>query len=172
MLDINQLDEIEQAPKRPTFLLVLCILTLITTGFGILGGTYSLITGPMDADQVEMIVAQNNSSVTQLRELGSEYWANQIQKIGAMVQYTNANFWMNTLVSLLASGIGLFAVISMLKGKKLGFHSYIIYSLFSLSIPYFSVPMNEIPNSAMIFNGIISAIFVFMYSRNLHWMTK
>jgi hypothetical protein len=77
---------------------------------------------------------------------------------------------MDRLINFGAYAIGLNGVIFMLKGRKLGFHLYIVYNLIALISIYASAPASEIPSFYFILFGIISSVFIFMFSRNLKFM--
>jgi hypothetical protein len=165
------LDEKEEA-KRPTFLLVLAIFSFIAIGFGILGSVFGFISGPASAEEVESLFADNMPMIDQLRDLGSDFWADQMLKAIQMVQYTNANFWLNQTIVLITYVVGLMGVIWMLQGMKRGFHAYIIYNLLALFGSFVSVPFGEYPTFILIFNSILSGLFIFLYSRNLSYINK
>jgi hypothetical protein len=156
--------------KRPTFLVVLSVFSLISISSGLLSSILGLISGPMEDYQVDEIIGQNMAGVTQLQEMGEVYWSDITLKILNLVKYTNENFYLDRLINLGAYAIGLNGVIFMLKGKKLGFHLYIVYNLIALISIYASAPASEIPSFYFILFGIISSVFIFMYSRNLKFM--
>lgn len=160
----------EPVMKRPTFLVVLSVFSLISISSGLLSSVLGLISGPMEDYQVDEIIGQNMVGVTQLQEMGEVYWSEITLKILNLIKYTNANFYMDRLINLGAYAIGLNGVIFMLKGRKLGFHLYIVYNLIALVSIYASAPASEIPSFYFILFGIISSIFIFMYSRNLKFM--
>lgn len=161
-----------QEMKRPTLLLVLSILSFISIGFGFFGGIFSFLSGPVSVEDIDALIAENMPMIEQLRDLGSDYWANEMMKSFQMIRYTNANFWMNQAVNLLAYGVGFVGVFFMLKGFKKGFHAYIIYNLLLLLSPFASVPFGEVPSFLLISNAIIAGIFIFLYSRNLTYLNK
>jgi hypothetical protein len=66
--------------------------------------------------------------------------------------------------------LGLVGVILMYRAKKLGFHFYILYTLGLVVSPYFFNPITGIPTILTIVGIIYGGIWVFMYSRNLHWL--
>ena len=158
--------------KRPSSLLNLVVLSLITISIGLFFNLLALIAGPIPADEVQKIIDSNMVQVNQLYEMGQPYLADATAKILNMPSYTNANFYMDRMINISAYSIGLFAVLNMLRGVKLGFHMYIIYNLIALFGIYASVPVREIPGFYFGFFGVISLLFIFLYSKNLHWMTK
>lgn len=157
-------------PKRPVFLTVLGILSLITIGFGILSSVLGLLSGPMSAADLEATLAGSAQSAQQLQEMGESEWAETIFKIMQLAVYTNANFYADKLLNLGIYSLGFVGVVSMLKGRKLGFHLYIIYNILSLFSIYASAPIDQVPTFYLGLFGVIATIFVFLYSRNLKWL--
>jgi hypothetical protein len=87
-----------------------------------------------------------------------------------MTQKLNDHFYGVLAVSILTIVVGFFGVLSMWRGSKLGFHLYIIYSLIGTAHVYIFVSPSIVPSLMIYTNLGLSAIFVFMYSRNLKWM--
>lgn len=163
--------DIDQQPtERPTFLKVLCILSFISIGFSIITTIFSTISGPQSEEQMVAQKIELLEANEELRENGMDGFADMMEQITRMNESINNHFYSASLLSFAALLIGLFGVYSMWQGKKLGFHLYIVYSLISVGQLYIFVSPADIPSIAIIFNLLIAAAFVFMYSRNLHWM--
>lgn len=169
---MDNLDNTEEVKKRPVFLTVLAILTFIPTGIGALASLVGLLTGPLSADELEQTMAKTAPLIENYRDLGMDGLADFFAKLFKHQEYINANFYVHHLISFLCVSLGIIGVIFMLKGIKKGFHLYIIYNITSLLLIYVSVPPSDVPMALVIINLIFSALFVFLYSRNLHWMTK
>lgn len=157
--------------KRPTFLTVLCILTLVNVGLALLGEISFAASGPWDqsdfkAHEIEYAKQKAEISKQKLPEFFNEIMESAYQLEIDM----HNNFYLVVIVSFAMYLIGLFGAIFMLQGRKLGFHLYIIYSLISVGSVYtYSRPENV--HVSMIVMGLIfSGIFIFMYSRNLKWL--
>lgn len=166
----NQLDYNQQPAERPTFLKVLCILSFISIGLSLIFSLGSVFGGPqseeeMVAQKVELLEANE-----ELRDSGMDGFADMMEQMTRMNESINANFYMASVVSILALLIGFYGVFSMWQGKKLGFHLYIVYSLISVGQLYLFVSPADIPSIAIIFNLIVAAVFILLYSRNLLWM--
>jgi hypothetical protein len=171
---MENIDQTSQAetPKRPVFLTVLCMLTLIVTSFGVLGGIKALLDGPVAAEVIENSMAQFEESAQMMEDMGSVSMAGEFRRIMNLLTYTNANFSISVTTSLLTSAIGLISALFMLRGRKNGFHLYIIYNLMNLVGVYAYVPVQEVPVSMLIINALVSSLFIFMYSRNLSFLNK
>ncbi|MES2588953.1 MAG: hypothetical protein V4622_08235 [Bacteroidota bacterium] len=160
----------EEQKKRPVFLLVLAILSFITIGFGLIGNFLGLLAGPMSPSEMENVMASGLKTVESMQNSGMDSFSESFELIFRMQKYINSNFYPHILVTLLSLIVGFIGVLFMLKGNKKGFHLYIIYNLINVATIYVSVPANEVPNVIIISNVIFAGLFVFLYSRNLHWM--
>ena len=166
--DYKQIDE----NKRPTLLVVLSVLSLMVIASGLFSNLLSLFSGPLSADQVQDLIDVNMPEVNKLYAIGATFWGDTTLKIINMVSYTNANFYMDRMINIVGYSIGLFGVLNMLRGVKLGFHFYIIYNLISLIAVFASVPNSEIPGFYFGFFGAVSLVFIYLYSKTLPWMKK
>lgn len=156
--------------KRPVFLSVLCILTFISTGFAILAFLFSLASGPVSQDQLEKEVAQGMVAVNQMRDMDADYLADQMEKIYHTIEYTNKAHYAVLAVNFVAIVLGFGGTVLMWRGRKIGFHSYILYNIVSILSIYVAVPASQVPTIVVISGVIFSMLFIFMYSRNLHWL--
>jgi len=156
--------------KRPTFLKVLCILTFINVGLGVLGVFIGVMSGKASATELEQSAAAITQMANEIRSNGNASLANMLEQVNDLAFFANENHWMAMGLSALAISAGFLGAVWMYNGKKSGFHSYIIYSIIAVFGVYVYVPSDSIPVFSIVFNSIISLIFIFMYSRNLHWM--
>jgi hypothetical protein len=170
MSEFGKIDEIEQRPKRPRFLTILCILTLVNTGLSVITSMLSLLHGPISEDEMLEQRVQFLKSADEMRTMDMPAFAEMMEQIQRMSESTNANFYPSTFTSLLILGSGIAGAILILKGKKLGFHMYIGYSLLAVLQLYFFTSPSDIPTMAIVFGLLFSGLFVFLYSRNLYWL--
>ena len=105
-----------------------------------------------------------------MRTLNMPAFAEMMEQIQRMSESANAHFYANTLVSMLILGLGIMGAVLMLRGKKLGFHLYIGYSLLAVLQLYFFASPADIPTVAVVLGLLFSGLFVFLYSRNLPWL--
>lgn len=164
--------DIEQEEKRPTFLTVLCILSYITLGFAALGFIGSLVSGPPSSDQIEATEIELMKTATQFRDQGQTWAANVMEQITEFTTYQQVNFWFTTGLNALGALTGFLGVRMMWKGKRRGFHFYIIYNLIGVGGVYLVAPAHVVPSFVVISGLIFSAIFVGLYAINLKWMNK
>ena len=167
---IEELKEIKGDDKRPQFLKVVSILSFISLGFAFLGNISQLISGPASKEDMLNQKVEMTKSITQLEQMDAEYWIESVRKLIAMSESLNNSFYAVTFLTFISALIGLFGVLKMWKGSKIGFHFYIIYSLISVGQVYLFVSPQVVPTFVVIWNILISGVFVFMYSRNLKWM--
>lgn len=172
MTDQLDSDFREEEKPRPGFLTTLCVLTFIWTGLSIIGSLFSLIKGRQSEEQLLTAKIQLTEAMSQMKKMNMDGLADFYEKLILMSENVNANFYLSLCTSLIVVGIGLFGALKMFKGVKIGFHLYIIYSLLSIASVYVYINPANVPTVMIVVNTIIAAIFVFMYSRNLHWMNK
>lgn len=170
MEDVLEQNEINSNEPRPGFLIVLCILSYVSMGYTFLVTLFQLLSGPASKDQMLAQKAVFMKSIRQFREVHADYLVDLFQKIIRMLEGVNQNFYFVQITTLLFAIIGVFGVVKMWKGAKLGFHVYIIYSILFIVQYYFILSPANIPSLIIITNIIVSGVFVFMYSRNLHWL--
>ena len=171
--DLNLvIENAEQPTKPPTFLIVLVILTLLNTGLAFLGGVYSLVVGKPSEKEILESKVQMAKPIIELRKLEMDYFVDVFTKLEAINDAMYANFMMFNLLGIFIALIGAASALMMLFRMKLGFHAYIVYSFLSiLSIYAFVAPVN-VPSILILINTIFAGLFVFLYSRNLKWLTK
>ena len=171
-MEYNQLENNQEEEKRPTFLLVLCILTFVNTGFTILGGISGMISGPPSKEEIRANNVELAKSIEQLEKVNLDYWVDLLKRIQFMTEAFYANFSAYNAVAILVAMAGVAAAALMMKGKKLGFHVYIGYSFLYVLQVYLFVSASVIPSFIIILNSLIAGLFIMLYSRNLNWMNK
>ena len=92
------------------------------------------------------------------------------EKIQRMSVEVNDNFYFVSAFGLILTILGLYSALKMWKGSKIGFHLYIIYNLLSIGGIYLYVTPANIPTVFVVFNVVLSGIFILMYLRNLKWL--
>ncbi|MCH2230642.1 MAG: hypothetical protein MK105_09880 [Crocinitomicaceae bacterium] len=169
-MDEFELDDTQNRGPRPGFLTVLCVLSFIATGLGVLTNVFNFVSGPQSEEQMLEAKVALTQSISTLKDAGMTSFVDLMDKIQAMSEQVNENFYLAAVISLITVAIGLFGVIKMWQGFKVGFHLYIGYCLLSIAGLYIYVSAENIPTMVVVWNLILSALFVFLYSRNLKWM--
>ena len=166
----DELDNNTEVKPRPGFLTVLCVLSFISTGLGLVSGLFNVFSGPSSSEQMLQAKVEMTKSVTEMKSLGMQSLADMLDKIQLMSEEINNNFYLASIISLIIVIVGLYGVFLMWKGLKQGFHFYIVYCLLTIASIYIYVSPSNIPSVVVIFNLLLSGLFILMYSRNLKWM--
>lgn len=167
---IQEHTEQEDQEKRPTGLWVLFILSAISTGLSFLAALVNLLQGPPNQSVTNQMKAEMAKSMKIAKGLKSDFLIDFIEKMNVISDATVQNFTLFNSLSFVFYALGLAGVILMFRGLKLGFHLYISYSFLVLIQYYFIVSPSQVPLTIIIANGLISLLFVFLYSRHLNWM--
>jgi hypothetical protein len=169
ILESNPFEE----PKRSQFLTVLCILSFIMCGLGLLSGIWGIYQSTPEAMQknVEQVRAVNEEMADQMEDQMIEMQNNPFSKVAPYLG----------LVYTLASFLG---VLLMWNRTKKGFYIYSIAEILPYSSFIFmgknSLSMMGPPggnNAAiamgfLIFMVVVDIIFVALYAKNLKEMDK
>lgn len=164
--------EREPSQKRPVLLTVLAVLSFIVIGYGMLGLLTSMLSGPPSPEQIDEGYQQVIQSVNDLRDQNAVAVADFFEQFANMVLYEQEHFFPIMLLNAVTVITGFIGVLFMLRGRRLGFHFYIIYNLLSIGGVYLIVPFEMVPNLILIASLILSGLFVFLYSLNLKWMNR
>jgi hypothetical protein len=163
-------DYTNEQKERPQMLSVLSILSWIYIGFSLITNLISFLSGPISAEQMDENRADMLGLINEAESTGMGSVAEIFTKIQHMTEVYNAHHYSFYGLTLLILVAGLVGVLRMFQGKKQGFHLYIGYSILSVVQIYLYLSPAEIPNAITIFGVLISALFIFLYSRNLNWM--
>ena len=106
----------------------------------------------------------------EMRTMDMSRLAEMMEQIQRLSEASNAYFYLSTVISMGILSLGIAGAILMLRGRKLGFHLYIGYSLLAVLQLYFFASPADIPTIAVVFGLLFSGLFIFLYSRNLHWL--
>lgn len=164
------IEEEKKHEKRPTGLLILFVLTVLSTSIQLLSSVAGVFSGKPTATEINDIKLSNAKMVKVFKDMDATEVIDFIQKMEYITLAKLDNLQFFSFITLLISGLGLFAAIKMFTGHKLGFHLYIMYSFLSIIQIYTIVSPAEVPTIDVIFNGSFSLLFIFLYSRYLNWM--
>lgn len=160
----------EVSQKRPTFLLVICILSLTYMGLGVITGSLQLSLGPNSDKEMVAALKDLDKTIEELESNNADSWIPTVEKLKVMTIRSNQHFYGVGVSALLIAVLGIVSVIMMLRRNKNGFHLYIGYSLLSACSYYFFISPSVIPTFLIVVSLILSGIFVAMYAANLKWM--
>lgn len=152
-------------PARPTFLTVLCILTFIGSGWGIISG----ITGYLSADATSGITQAAMQDAREQLEDEDNPAANLTEKIfsGTSEMMVPANLKKNAVMGMIASIFTLLGGVLMFKLKKNGYYSYILGTLIGIAAPFVAFGTGNIiaiASSSMV--ALFGIAFVILYGLN------
>lgn len=170
MNDFEIQDEPIVKKKRPVFLLVLVILSSINISVSLLGSFSGMLGAKPDAKMIKQAKLEFANMREQLEEGGAADFTYIIDQMESVTDNMFKHFQAYNSVQFLVLVLGLAGVILMYQRRKLGFHFYIIYSLGLVVLPYLFNPITGIPTILTIVGIIYGGLWVFLYSRNLHWM--
>lgn len=92
MENVDGMDENSMRREaRPSFLTVLCILSFISIGLGILSGLIGLAFGPMSEEAMLQQKTEWARMADELRSLGSEGFAVMMEQFERMLDALNRN---------------------------------------------------------------------------------
>lgn len=153
--------------KRPRFLLVICILSLVWSGSAFFIGLVNLSKGPATQSQMKEALVEMDKNTEELKKNGMHSWVPTFQKLRQMTIESNNKFYPIQLTNILVMAIGILGVVQMLRGFKIGFHLYIIYSLLAIMQHYMFMSPTIIPTFLVVINLFFAGLFISMYAANL-----
>jgi hypothetical protein len=160
----------KEGNDRPQFLKVICILSFIFTIAYSFMYTVALMSGSPDSDSLDEQKSEAMASISQMREMGYEDMANSFLKVQRYSEFRLDHFYTVVPFDLVVVLLGFVAVFFMWTRRKLGFQLYILYSVLSVVSYFFFVAMDDVPFLMVYFNLVLSGLFVWMYSKNRHWL--
>ena len=168
---MSDLIDDELKVNRPNSIVVLAVLSLLNMGYNLITSFIAMARGPLNSEELQSARVEYTKSINSFADVeGGEMMQSLMREMIAMTETLNAHYMMNIATSIIFVLVGVAGVILMLRQKKIGFHAYIIYSfLISVQIYFFMKP-SLLTNSMVIMNLLISALFIFQYSRSLKWM--
>ena len=167
----NPFEEQQNKLQRPTFLLVLCILTFIGSGWGTLSNLFSVFTAGLTDSSMQM---EHYSSMLNGMDqgAGSAVLSDILNSTMASLQATFVHAREIAVVSLVLSVISLLGAILMFQLRRLGFYLYTAAQILALFVlPYFA-GFSMYVGMVMFFSGLISLLFIILYAVNLKYMTR
>ncbi|MCZ4694189.1 hypothetical protein DWB61_05215 [Ancylomarina euxinus] len=166
MEDITQ---IVVPKKRPTFITVLCILSLIGSGgFGLLQPLYQYVT--FDKTYPDKL-AQIEEGLERMEDAGmdSGFLYETAQNGLLILEKTAENLGPMTATNILFALLSLLGIFLMFKLKKNGFYLYSAVNLFWMLVPLYFIGM-EVGMMTLGIGGFITILFIILYAVNLKHM--
>lgn len=156
---------VDTNPKqRPGLLTVLCILTFIGSGFGVLNNLMGMIMSPIKnffgSDFFEMILEE-------VHDDPARHFVEQALEIG---QKALEHIFEISLLQLVLYAASLTGAILMFQLKKLGFYIYTISQVLILFVPAMFIGFNLFINIGILFSSVFTILFIALYAINLKKM--
>lgn len=168
----DELTNFDERPVgRPTFLTVLCILTFIGSGWGLISGGISYMNADKTAAQMSATKQDITHKVdsTKSNDDGQKF-AERI--VSSMTDaFTPDKIRKSSIASIVAAILCLAGAFMMWQLKKTGFYSYLAGTLIGVIAPFVifgSGSFFAIAGSAIA--GFIGILFVILYAVNLKHM--
>jgi hypothetical protein len=151
--------------KRPTFLLVLCILSWVNGAFSILGEFYAYIAPDTLKAVLKDQIAQNQKAANKSQGFMQEFYLSTVDYLKVQI----ANFQPFHLSNLVLAIVSVFAVYQMFRYKRSGFFLYTFAQVLMLIIPLIFI-VNTATVASAVMLGIFAIAFIIMYAVNLKHM--
>ncbi|WP_302567687.1 hypothetical protein [Culturomica massiliensis] len=155
--------------KRPTFLTVLCILTFIGSGWGVLSQLFSLLfTNLVD---VSAQTEQLNTMMDNMESgAGTSFLSGILSSSQEVMQATMMHAKSIAVIGLVLSLLSLCGAILMFSLRRIGFYIYTVAQLLLLFVvPYFA-GFSMIVVMGMLFSALFTVVFIILYALNLKAM--
>ena len=157
------------APQRPLFLKVLCILTFIGSGYGIINSAFTYFKANDIANIMVETQEKMNNDPKKDRDAESKKIVDNVAN--NLTQMTSpANLRKAAIGSFITSILCLIGALLMWKLRRPGFYIYTLGTLLSIIIPFYMFGSNLITNLSGGFMGFIGILFVIFYAMNLKSM--
>ena len=166
------LQDYEHRPVgRPTFLTVLCILTFIGSGWGIVNGVIQYVTADSRSAEMAMMKTKASDNIAQKRQkddAGSRFAEKMVNSMSVM----NADsLRKGGMAGILSSAICLLGAFMMWQLRKPGFYLYILGTLVGIVSPFIIFGTNNFLSiMSSIFVGFIGIAFIILYAVNVKHM--
>lgn len=167
----NPFEEKQNSPVRPTFLLVICILTFIGSGWSVLSNLFSIFTSGMMDSSLQMEQYSNMMGNIE-GSASSSFLTGFLNSSMEVLQATAAHAREIAVMQLVLSVISLLGAIIMFQLRRFGFYLYTAAQILALFVlPYFA-GFSTLVVIGMLWSAFISLIFIILYAVNLRYMVK
>jgi len=161
---------LEPKAKKPIFLIVICIISLVESGWGILGSLFGLVTSGFKQENLT-----ESDEFIQLEEMQTYdgQWIDTELDYTAIAEFQYLSHWL-TLAGGILVAIFVFA---MLKRKKAAFYPFVFAKIALAAIPmYLALRMESQSFMATMLVVVAAAmavhhlVFILLFSKNLKHM--
>lgn len=163
----TELQDYEQIPLRTTFITVLCILTFLGSGWGLVMGVVKYFTA--DKQAISMTVAKEKAAADIQQKSKGDAGSKLAEKmVNSMVVLTPENLKKSGIAEALAALCCLAGAFLMWQIKKKGYYLYIAGTFIGVISPFIIYGTNNMMSViSSIMVGFVGFIFVILYGVNL-----
>lgn len=166
------LQEYEQRPVgRPTFLTVLCILTFIGSGWGVIGSAIQYASAGVQAQSLSITKDKMSKDIAKKDpdDKGAQFAEKMISSVSG--SFTEKNIKNVAIASILGSLLCLGGAFLMWGLKKTGFYLYVAGILIGIIAPFVIFGTgNLMAVISSVGAGFIGIVFIILYGVNLKHM--
>ncbi len=166
----NPFEEQQNGRRRPVFLTVLCILTFIGSGWGVLSNLFSIFTADaLNESHIRMEQYSTLMGEMEGEELSS-FWANFLSSSMEMAQIAMMHAREIATMQLVLGIVSLLGAILMFRLSRLGFYLYVAAQVLMLFVfPYFA-GFSAVVLVSLFGSALFTAVFIAMYAVNVRYM--
>ncbi|MBS1596372.1 MAG: hypothetical protein JST90_18815 [Bacteroidetes bacterium] len=155
-----------QPARRSTFLTVICILSFLGGGWGILGAAYGYVTAENKA-------AENHQALEKMEDqMGDKEPSGFMKFAMSGLSMSADDIRRGDIVSIISSIFTLAGAVLMFTLRKNGFYIYIAGIVISIIGPLLLFGSGGLGLIGAIAGAIIGGAFVAMYGANIKYMTR
>jgi hypothetical protein len=153
--------------KRGEFLFTIIALSWISQGSAAASTLFTMLSGRGQLEKTNELLSKASS-----QEAEAE-WVNTMISTGkGFIDVFLDNFYNISLLNLLVVMTGAFGVYLMYKLKKIGFVFYIAYCAMELGVLQYYFGHLSMTIFSLLSTGLVSVLFIILYSVNLKRMTE
>lgn len=158
-------------PARPLFLKVLCILTFIGSGYGIINSAITYFKADDISNIVSNVKIKMNDDLKRknVRNPDKVIFLNKIMNNASQIS-TPENLRKNSIGNFITYALCLFGALLMWHLRRVGFYIYTLATVVSIVLPFYLFGSNFLTNLSGGFLGFIGILFIIFYAMNLKSM--
>ncbi len=166
----NQFNQFDTPPKvRPTFLTILCILTFIGSGYGIIDAITNYTAADTAGEMVELVDEQIDEEMDNDNMSDSEKRMVENLMGGFSESLTADNIRMMSILKIISCIMTLAGAILMWNLRKPGYYLYIA-GIATLVIGYIAIFGGLVGAIAAGASGFFGVLFIILYGLNVKHM--
>ncbi len=161
-------------PQRPVFLKVLCILTFIGSGYGIINGVVTYFKANDISKFVTETKTEINNDISKKKKINDtasvSLAGNVVNNMSVMA--TPDNLRKMAIGTVISSILCLLGAILMWNLRRVGFYIYTLGTLIIIILPFYLFGSNFLTNISVGMQSFIGIIFVIFYAMNIKSMKQ